>query len=62
MLDKEGREEGKVKRRTNLCRKVLSHLPQLSVSTASLTCLLFVLTQTLPRQEGETEKGALVPS
>lgn len=39
MLDKEAREEGRVKRRTNEkhpSRKALSHRPQLSVSTASL--------------------------
>lgn len=51
VLDKGGREEGRVKRRTNEkhpCRKALSHRPQLSVSTASLPLLLFVLTQTLP--------------
>lgn len=44
------------------CKKALSHLPQLSVSTNFLPLLLFVLTQTLPQQGAETEEGALVPS
>lgn len=64
VLDKEGREERRVKRRTNEkhpCRKAQSSSPAV-ISNASLPLLLFVLTQTLPHRRVENERGALVPT
>lgn len=66
VLDKEGREEGRVKRRTNEkhpCRKVLSHLPQQSVSTTPLLSLSVSLSRFLssqklfPTEERKTRKA-----
>jgi len=61
MLDKESREEGRVKRRTNEkhpCRKALSHLPQLSVSTVSLPSLALLSSHKLfPTEERKLRKA-----